>query len=223
MSTQEIQQRLAEPFPADAISWKPQTIKGDKAMAVAYIDARDVQDRLDTVLGTASWQDEYEVLNDGSVICRLRLKLGEEWITKTDVGSPSEQPDGGDRLKAAFSDALKRAAVKFGVGRFLYSFPRQWCKWDAARRCFIDTPKMPVAAKPASAQPAKPAATSPQNAITIPDSGLVAYCLKLVATAKMDVGTAMSKLNARYKVSYTDWNEFEPDQLRAFASWLEKQ
>jgi hypothetical protein len=40
-------------------------------------------------------------------------------LTKVDVGGPSEQPDGGDWLKAAFSDALKRAAVKFGVGRHL--------------------------------------------------------------------------------------------------------
>jgi hypothetical protein len=76
------------------------------------------------VLGVENWQDEYEILADGSVMCRLKLKLGGEWITKTDVGSPSEQPDGGDRLKAAFSDALKRAAVKFGIGRYLYRLRR---------------------------------------------------------------------------------------------------
>ena len=35
------------------------------------------------------------------------LRLGDEWVTKVDVGGPSEQPDGGDRLKAAFSDVLK--------------------------------------------------------------------------------------------------------------------
>ena len=45
-----------------------------------------------------------------------------------DVGAPSEQPDGGDRLKAAFSDALKRAAVKFGIGRYLYRLPQQWVR-----------------------------------------------------------------------------------------------
>src|SRR5881275_1046881 len=59
----------------------------------------------------------------GSMMCRLRLRLGDEWVTKVDVGGPSEQPDGGDRLKAAFSDALKRAAVKFGIGRYLYRLP----------------------------------------------------------------------------------------------------
>jgi hypothetical protein len=53
------------------------------------------------------------------VVCRLRCRIGGEWLTKVDVGSPSEQPDGGDRLKAAFSDAPLQAAVKFGVGRYL--------------------------------------------------------------------------------------------------------
>ena len=50
----------------------------------------------------------YECLPDGSVVCRLRLRLGDEWITKMDVGGQSEQPDEGDRRKAAFSDGAPR-------------------------------------------------------------------------------------------------------------------
>jgi hypothetical protein len=65
------------------------------------------------------------------------------------VGSPSEQPDGGDRLKAAFSDALKRAAVKFGVGRYLYRLPAQWVDYDAQKRRFARTPEMPRESTPA--------------------------------------------------------------------------
>ena len=38
-----------------------------------------------------------------NVVCRLRLHLGDQWITKMDVGGPSEQPDEGDRRKAAFT------------------------------------------------------------------------------------------------------------------------
>jgi|SRR5262245_40995395 len=108
---------LAAPFPAAAVKWKPGVVSGNRALAVCYIDARLVQDRLDEVLGPANWQDDYEVFADGSVLCRLRL--GDEWVTKADVGGPSEQPDEGDRRKAAVSDALKRAAVKFGIGRYL--------------------------------------------------------------------------------------------------------
>jgi hypothetical protein len=63
-----------------------------------------------------------------------------------DVGGPSEQPDGGDRLKAELSDALKRAAVKFGVGRYLYGLPSQGVDYDPQRKQFKQTPRPPPAA-----------------------------------------------------------------------------
>ena len=97
------------------------------------------------------------MLPDGGVVCRLRLHLGDQWITKMDVGGPSEQPDEGDRRKAAFSDALKRAAVKFGIGRYLYRLPAQWVDYDPQKRQFVRTPKLPPWAlphRPAAALPA---------------------------------------------------------------------
>jgi hypothetical protein len=152
-----ITRALANPFDPKEVKWKPQTAKGNRAMAVAYIDARLIQDRLDDVLGVEGWQDEYELLPDGSVMCRLRLRLGDEWVTKMDVGSPSEQPDNGDRLKAAFSDSLKRAAVKFGVGRYLYRLPTQWVDYDPQKRQFTQQPKLPDFALPRNAEGDKPA------------------------------------------------------------------
>jgi hypothetical protein len=119
----KITQALAAPVDPAAVKFKPAVVQGDRALALAYVDARVIQDRLDEVLGVENWQDEYYSLPDGSVVCRLRLRLGDEWVTKVDVGSPSEQPDEHDRVKAAFSDALKRAAVKFGIGRYLYRLP----------------------------------------------------------------------------------------------------
>src|SRR5437763_5581531 len=100
-------------------------------------------DPLGNVLGVANWQAHYQLLPDNSVMCRLRLWAGDRWITKSDVGSPSEQPDGGDRLKAAFSDALKRAAVKFGIGRYLYRLPQQWVDFDPAKKQFSAPPRLP--------------------------------------------------------------------------------
>jgi len=144
----ELTKRLSEPFSPSEVKWKPQVISGNRAMALAYVDARVIQDRLDDVLGVSGWQDDYQALPDGSVVCSLRLLLGDQWITKTDVGGPSEQPDGGDRMKAAFSDALKRAAVKFGIGRYLYRLPNQWCDWDAQKRHFVTPPKLPAYALP---------------------------------------------------------------------------
>src|SRR5438477_5475102 len=92
---------LSAPFDPTEVKFKPAVVSGNRAMALAYVDARAIQDRLDEVLGVDGWQDDYECRDDGAVVCRLRLRLGGDWITKVDVGGPSEQPDGGDRLKAA--------------------------------------------------------------------------------------------------------------------------
>src|SRR5579884_4000770 len=147
-SVEELTEALAAPFDPREVRFKPAVVSGNRALALAYVDARVIQDRLDEVLGVAGWQDSYRVLPDGSVMCRLRLKIGDSWITKTDVGGQSEQPDGGDRTKAAFSDALKRAAVKFGLGRYLYRLPQLWCDYDPAKRQFVRPPALPAAALP---------------------------------------------------------------------------
>jgi Rad52/22 family double-strand break repair protein len=139
---------LAAPFPADEVQFKPQVVKGNRALAIAYIDARAVMDRLDTVVGVHNWQDRYQLLPDNAVQCRLRVRIHGEWVAKADVGSPSDQPDGGDRLKAAFSDALKRAAVKFGIGRYLYALPPSWTDYDPTKRQFTSMPRLPDWATP---------------------------------------------------------------------------
>jgi hypothetical protein len=154
---------LAEPFDPKEVKFKPQMVKNNKALAIAYIDVRLVEDRLDHIIGGENWQDSYEVLNDGSVVCRLAVRFpGQpEWVTKTDVGTPSEQPDGGDRLKAAFSDAMKRAAIKFGIGRYLYRLPAQWVDYDPAKKQIIRPPQLPAFALPRAYQ-GTPAAAKPQ-------------------------------------------------------------
>lgn len=150
-------EELAEPFDPQEVKWKPQQVKNNRCMAIAYVDARVIQDRLDDVLGAENWQDGYEVLNDGCVVCRLSVTIGENHvITKTDVGSPSEQPDQGDRLKASFSDALKRAAVKYGIGRYLYRLPHQWVDYDPVKKQIVRLPQLPAFALPKNHQPQKP-------------------------------------------------------------------
>jgi hypothetical protein len=161
--THPIAERLAATFPASEVRWEPQTVSGNRALAICYIDARAVIDRLDDVLGIDGWTDAYELLPYGAVVCTLKAKIGNDWITKQDVGGPSEQPDDGDRRKAAFSDALKRAAVKLGIGRYLYRCPRQWIDYDPQKRQFTSTPALPpsalpVAPRPKAAAPADPLA-----------------------------------------------------------------
>lgn len=144
MTNEELSAALQAPFPADALGWKPQAVKGNKALAVCFIDARTVAARLDEVFGVGGWQDEYTPLDKGLMMCRLSVLVSDRWVVKTDVGGESEQPDAGDRVKAAVSDALKRAAVKLGVGRYLYDLDPQWCDYDAGRRAFTVTPRLPA-------------------------------------------------------------------------------
>ena len=160
-----ITRALAALFDPHEVRFKPAVVTGHRALALAYVDARVIQDRLDEVLGVEGWQDDYKILPDGSVVCRLRLRLGDDWVTKVDVGGPSEQPDGGDRIKAAFSDALKRAAVKFGVGRYLYRLPSQWVDYDPQRRQFVHPPALPAFAQPAK----EPGAAKPRPAMPAAD------------------------------------------------------
>lgn len=113
------------PFPEDAIEWRIlQSGKtGDKfwGMAAAYASARAVMDRLDLVCGKAKWRSDYYPMPaepgvSPGIICNLSILIGDEWITKQDG---SEQSDN-DPFKGGISGALKRAAVHWGIGRYLY-------------------------------------------------------------------------------------------------------
>lgn len=161
MTNQEIMLALAEPFDPEEVKWKPQAIKGNRCLAVAFVDARCVMDRLDDVMGVDGWQDDYEFLPDGSVVCRLRLRFGSDWITKTDIGGQSEQPDEGDRHKAAVSDALKRAAVKWGISRYIYRLPHNWVDYDEKTRRILRPPTLPEEALPYAMRKKTPAPTAP--------------------------------------------------------------
>src|SRR5436190_5626909 len=87
---------------------------------LAYITARTAMNRLDTILGPENWWDEY-VPGENSVLCRLTVRLPDgSTLTKADAGGYAGMTDSGDDEKSGFSDAFKRAAVKFGVGRYRY-------------------------------------------------------------------------------------------------------
>lgn len=86
-----------------------------------YVTARTVQNRLDEVLGPENWWPEFHPWNQNGVLCRLTIKLPDgSTLTKSDVGGYADMQDAGDGEKAGSSDALKRAAVHFGPGRYLY-------------------------------------------------------------------------------------------------------
>jgi hypothetical protein len=129
--TDEIYAKLAEEFPREQVSWRAQHIteKGDSALALAYIDARDVMDRLDAVLGPDNWSDAYEV-HPNVTICTIAIKVNDAWVTKADGAGDTDV----EAEKGRISDAFKRAAVKWGVGRYLYAMPATWVPCDSYAR-----------------------------------------------------------------------------------------
>ena len=103
---------LRRPFTSAAVKWKLQTSWAGGGLVVPYIDARLVIERLNLVCPHLWSEPEYVPLGK-SLICKLTI----DGITRQDLGSGYEG-------KGLFSDAFKRAAVKFGVGVSLYALPK---------------------------------------------------------------------------------------------------
>ena len=114
---------LAAQFPAEAISWRVGAKSKDntKGLALAYVDARDVMQRLDDVCGPENWQAEYPHAMQKTV-CRIGIRINGEWVWKSN-GAGDTDVEG---EKGALSDAFKRAAVLWGIGRYLYDLDSPW-------------------------------------------------------------------------------------------------
>lgn len=139
--TPEIIQGLAAGFPEDEVEFLPRAHSNGKALGLPYIDARGVMRRLDAVVGPAGWSFDFDVVSGDGKMVRGRLTvLG---VTKCDAGEASTEDE---ILKSAVSDALKRCAVHFGVGRYLYYLPRVWAAYDAQKRRFTEQPRIEPAA-----------------------------------------------------------------------------
>lgn len=113
---------LREPFAADEIEWRVgnKNKRGDRATLLCYLTSRAVQDRLDRVLEPGGWRDSYEPIFEGNklvgFLCTLEINVDGTWLGKTDVSDTTDI----EALKGGISGALKRAAVKWGIGRYLY-------------------------------------------------------------------------------------------------------
>jgi len=96
--------------------WRVQSVNEYGANCVAYIDARDVQDTLDKVVGPQNWQVDYKQVGN-LFMAGIGIKKDDTWVWKWDTGSESNI----EKEKGHVSDAFKRAGVMWGIGRFLYS------------------------------------------------------------------------------------------------------
>ena len=124
----DLETLLKAPFPVDSLSWRignksnfdratgkaKDPKKPIKAQMLVYIDSRDVQDRLDEVcrLCGSFWENDFKEVC-GRLVCRLTIGN----LTRSDGAGDTDF----EAEKGGLSDALKRAAVLFGVGRYLYN------------------------------------------------------------------------------------------------------
>lgn len=104
--------------------WRVQSFQTNTAVCVAYIDSRDVQVTLDEEIGPENWQCDYKEIK-GNLFCGLGIKVGENWVWKWDCGTESNT----EKEKGEASDSFKRAAVKWGIGRFLYDLEILRIQW----------------------------------------------------------------------------------------------
>jgi hypothetical protein len=113
---------LTAPLTVHEIEWRvqSQTKDGQKIIVVPYITNRCVMQRFDDQFGWAGWQNEIKEI-DGGFLCTITAILpGGEMVKKTDGASRTAV----EPVKGGISDAMKRCAVQFGLGRTLYDFPK---------------------------------------------------------------------------------------------------
>jgi hypothetical protein len=205
-------EQLASPFDPSEVDWRVGSTTADKSkgMALAYIDARTVMDRLDAVCGPAGWQCRY-VLNGTKTVCELGIKCQDEWVWKSDGAGDSDI----EAEKGALSDAFKRAAVRWGIGRYLYNLKSPWVELKAFGKSYIiaDSAKPQLeallrankpTAKPTQ-EPTKPSQEEAQNnAKQYVENSLVAIGQCLTIRALEDWTAHNAAKIARLTKAYPD-------------------
>jgi len=140
-NAQELFDQLSAPFPSEYIEWRVGSTNQEKTkgLALAYIDARAVMDRLDSVCGPGNWQARYPHAN-GKTVCEVGVRVeragSAEWIWKSDGAGDTDF----EAEKGALSDAFKRAAVRWGIGRYLYDLKAPWIEIEQRGKSYIIKP-----------------------------------------------------------------------------------
>ena len=161
---EEIMDKLQAPFAANDVEWRVQrTVKtqnGIKAIVMPYVTNRAIMSRLDLVFGMGCWKNEFTLVENFGVKCRIYAKVNDEWIFKED-GAEMKPNDNIDPIKTAYSNSQKRCAVQFGIGRYLYSLDEVWVdlkergqnyqKVDG-KAMYWDNPQLPTNALPQGSQ-----------------------------------------------------------------------
>lgn len=159
---EEIMRELQKPFTAEELEWMVKTVSEAKlkGLALPYVSNRAIQKRLDEVVGIENWKNEFIEWKDKDQLCGISIRMNNEWITKYDGASDTNV----DGTKGGISGAMKRAAVQWGIGRYLYHLPAMWVDVEVA-----SVSKAGKKTYRLSKRPALPKEFLPKNSKTILD------------------------------------------------------
>jgi len=129
---------LSAPFPSEDVEWRigraGKTNDNIWASCLAYINNRAIMNRLDEVCGPENWKNEFSPGPAGGIVCGISIRIPQKltktggvvhesyWVTKWDGAENTDI----ESVKGGLSDAMKRAAVQWGIGRYLYNLTEGW-------------------------------------------------------------------------------------------------
>ncbi len=121
-----------KPFDEDDIQWRVQQagVSGGQnpkpyIMAIPYVSNRAIQKRLDDTCGVMGWENAYKPTPDGKgYVCGITIHGENRSVTKWDGAEYTQI----EALKGALSDSMKRCAVQWGIGRYLYKLDVEFAK-----------------------------------------------------------------------------------------------
>lgn len=139
---ENIFEKLKAKFDEKDLEFRVGATNSEKTMglALAYVQARAIQSRLDEVLGMENWKVSYREIKDG-FLCTLSIRINNEWIEKEDGAGVTDY----ESIKGGISNAFKRVASSgFGIGRYLYNARNSWypIKPQGKGFVFAETPKL---------------------------------------------------------------------------------
>ena len=144
MTQEQLQTRLSEPLPPEAI--KPHPSKS----YLSTINSIYVTERLNQVFGVGRWGTTSEVIEQGEKMIVLRVHLwanspvdGQDMI-KLEAYGGNDNPDRGDAYKGAMTDALTKIGSFLGIGADVWK--------DKGPKAYENRPGRARASKPASSQ-----------------------------------------------------------------------
>jgi hypothetical protein len=224
--------QLREPFPYADIQWRVGARTKDKTrgQALPYINARAVQSRLDDAVGPENWRVKFEAGPSGDgVMCTIGIYHDGRWIEKCDVAQQDHikeddrDPDKAREIavKGAASDAFKRAAVMWGIGRYLYGYEAPWVALKN-ERYLEKTPALPADMLPASerGKASAPVRTAPRSLEPPQESAAPAATAAPAAAAEPQKAPAAA--TEPVIGSADDWNSLNEKQRNSVIILLGK-